>query len=316
MDESRKISFKFHPRDMKNGLHAVVKSEGNQKRRYLVGISSGVQKDLHGERMTEKCIKSFQDQAETGDVLLYEGQHGVNFVDDIGKLVHSEILPGGDWLTEYRLYDELDGFSPESVTLEKADKLWKQVNGLAPYTKPKQKGFSIEGDVPDGGILDVDMSGKRVMNAVRLDGVVVVPRPAYESSIANSVYKALGEIPPEVADKLRDGMRTCLSEKIKKAEDESTFYQKKFMLDNGLEDEILEIMSDKKHGNFENKLKMLFDEYGSMMIPLILQNEGLFTNETREAAESSNGAGTSRRHMIMKEIESLLENLVDKRRSL
>ena len=50
------------------------------------GISSGIQQDLHGEKMTEKCIKSFHDQASSGDILLYKGKHGVDFTEDIRNI--------------------------------------------------------------------------------------------------------------------------------------------------------------------------------------------------------------------------------------
>ena len=139
--------------------------------------------------MTENAVNSFMGQANSGNVLLYEGQHGVNYIDDIGKLTSADIIKGGDWFTEFRLYDDLDKMG--GVTLEKADKLWQQVNGFPPYNHPIQKGFSIEGEIPDGGIVSMDTTGKRVIDDVLLDGVVVVPRPAYKDSIASAVYKAL-----------------------------------------------------------------------------------------------------------------------------
>lgn len=314
MEESRKISFKFHPKELEKGLHAVEKSEGGRKRRYLLGISSGMSKDLHGERMTEACINSFQEQANAGDILLYEGQHGVNFVDDIGKLVHSEITPVGDWLTEYRLYDELDGFDPGSVTLEKADKLWKQVNGFAPYTRPKEKGFSIEGDIPDGGIISVDPEGRRVMNAVRLDGVVVVPRPAYKTSIASAVYKALGEIPPEYSEKIRKGLHDNLSRKMQEAEAKDNYYQKKYMMESQLEDEIYDIITNDRHGTSAEKLRMLFDEYSALMINLILQNEGLFKRDpaVAESNDEVYQSNSGRKDMLM-QLEAMMEELLNRR---
>lgn len=308
MDESKRISFKFHPRDWENRNHAVEKSEGGMKRRYLEGISSGVQKDAHGENMTESCVKSFHDQANSGDILLYEGQHGVNFVDDIGILTHSEILPNGDWFTEYRLYDEMDGFAPHSVTLEKADKLWKQVNGITPYKVPKQKGFSIEGEVPDGGIISVDGTGRRVMNNVHLDGVVIVPRPAYTTSVAGAVYKALGIMPPDVVDKVHKDLRSRLHEKVREAEVQDNFYQKKFIIENELENAICDIFTNERHNTSEEKLEILFQEYSDLMIGLILQNEGLFKSENvvTTGDEAYQNSGRLRQ---LQQLQAALENL-------
>ena len=304
---STKISFKFHPNDFANNNHAVEKSEGGIKRRYLRGVSSGMATDLHGERMTQACIKSFHDQSVSGDVLLYEGQHGVNYTDDIGKLVDSEITPMGDWMTEYRLYDEMDGFAPDSNTLEKADKLWKQVNGIAPYTRPKQKGFSIEGDIPDGGILHVNESGQRVMNDVHLDGVVVVPRPAYGSSIASAVYKALKLVPPQVAERVRKEYHNTLQDRIQGVESQSNYYQKKNMIENGLEESIIDILQDEKFDTSKEKLEILFDEYSSMMIDLILQHEVVFKGVS---TDSSDTVYHDQRYQSLQDLEAALKNYV------
>lgn len=309
--ETRKISFRFQPGDFEHGNHAVEKDEGGRKRRYLQGISSGIKKDLHGENMTEKCIKSFHEQAESGDVLLYEGQHGVNFVDDIGKLTHSEITPSGDWFTEYRLYDEADGMGP--VTLEKADKLWKQVNGLPPYTKPKQKGFSIEGEIPDNGILTMDGTGKRVMNAVQLDGVVVVPRPAYKDSVASSVYKALGMVPPEVAEKVHKDLSQRLHDKLNQAEMSNSFYQKKYMIEDELDQAIHELVSNDRHGTSEEKLRILYQEYSDLMVTLILQNEGIFKNMNPLSDGSGEVYQDSNRLRTLLGLESMVEKFVKMR---
>ena len=313
MNESRKISFRFHPNNWENKKHAVEKSENGRKRRYLVGVSSGSKKDEHGETMTEACIKSFHDQANSGDVLLYEGQHGVNFVDDIGLLSHSEILPNGDWYTEYRLYDEEDGFDPSSVTLEKANKLWKQVNGLSPYTKPKQKGFSIEGEVPDGGIINVDGTGKRVMNSVQLDGVVVVPRPAYADSITSSVYKALGVMPPDVIKKVQKDLHERLHEKVRQAEVKDTFYQKRYIIENELEEAVCDILSNDRFGTSEEKLKILFQEYSDLMVALILQNGDLFKNDTTNADGTGEAYQDSGRLRSLQQLQSAVESLVKRR---
>ena len=195
------VKFNFQPYHIEQKEHIVEKSEQGMKRKYVRGIASGIRQDGHGERMTNNCIKSFSDQANSGDILLYPDVHGIQFTKDIGILTFHEIQPNGDWFIENRLYDEADNVG--QGTLETVDKLWKQLNGLPPYTKPKQKGFSIEGFVPNESIVASNPDGTgRVMDNVLLDGVVIVPRPAYQDSIAHAVYKALGEPAPWVADKI------------------------------------------------------------------------------------------------------------------
>lgn len=307
---ARRIKFRFHPKDWEHKNHTVEKNEDGMQRRYLRGISSGVKKDLHGEYMTELCIKSFHEQGNSGDILLYEGQHGVNFVDDIGKLTHSEITPEGDWFTEYRLYDQLDGFGENSVTLEKADKLWKQVNGIAPYTKPKQKGFSIEGEIPDNGILNLDGTGKRIMNAIQLDGVVVVPRPAYKDSIVTTVCKALKIIPPDVVEKVHHDLKERLHEKVRQAEVNNNFYQKKFIIENELEDAICDILSKDRFGTSEEKLRILFQEYSDLMVQLILQNEDIFKIGNIVADGNNDVYHDSTRLRSFQQLQVAVENLM------
>ena len=131
------ISFHFHPKDFTSGGHAVEKADGGKKRRYLAGISSGVKIDAHDERMTPKCVKSFMDQANSGTILLYPDIHGIKASKDIGILTKAEVLPNGDWHCEFRLYDEMDDVDSESV--QTANKIWKQINGMPPYKKPLQK---------------------------------------------------------------------------------------------------------------------------------------------------------------------------------
>jgi hypothetical protein len=260
-----KIKFNFHPYDFENKLHVVEKQEGNVKRRYLQGISSGSKVDGHGERLLPECIESFQAQASSGDVLLYEGLHGVNFVDDIGKLVKSSIMPNGDWLTLYRLYDEQDKMGPN--TLEKADKLWRQVNGLPPYKVPMQKGFSIEGEIPDDGIMTITDTVKRVMRNVILDGVVVVPRPAYRDSVAHAVYKALGVPAPWV---IRKNLTSCLRDVIDNEEKKEEYFKRRWQIDDALNDEIEKIMSE--GDNTADRLGDLFDEYKNLMTEFLIQD--------------------------------------------
>lgn len=239
-----KIKFNYHPYKIEDKEHAVEKADASgSKRRYLRGISSGVRQDGADERMTPECIKSFSDQANSGQILLYPDVHGIKSTEDIGILCHHEITPQQDWLTEYRLYDQMD-LDPNihANKLATIDTIWKQANGLPPYKQPVQKGFSIEGDIPDGGLVSYDEDSfgnvsRRVMNAVTLQGVVLVPRPAYQDSIAHAVYKALGEHGPWAVNKV-----------VEKAFDEcrdsvTSYHTGRYKLEDALYKSIESIMS-------------------------------------------------------------------------
>jgi hypothetical protein len=276
---NKSIEFHFHPYSLEKGLHAVEKDMGDgRKRRYLKGVSSGLKTDGHEERMTQSCIKSFEAQARAGDIPLYAGKHGVNFFDDIGLLVDSEIEPNGDWLTTYRLYDESDGVGP--MTLEIVDKIWKQVNGLPPYKAAKQKGFSIEGDIPDGGIASAVKDsqgniGKRVINEVILDGVVLVNRPAYQDSIANAVYKALGESAPWAVKK---SLQRSLQDHLAAEESKETYFRDYYRLQGAMDDEIRKVMALPEESR-RPSLETLFSEFGTMMITLLETHPDVYAEQ-------------------------------------
>lgn len=267
------IHFHFHPRDFENGNHTLEKAEGERgkKRKYLCGVSSGIKVDSHGERMTEKCIKSFMDQASSGDVLLFPDVHGIKESDDIGILVKAEILPTGDWYTEYRLYDEGDKIG--TAKAERIDTLWKQMNGLPPYKKARQKGFSIEGIIPDESIM-MDQYGqmdRSVIDDISLDGAVLVPRPAYKDSIATAIYKALGETTPFRVESIQGALRN----RVQEQEVKDAYYKHKWDYQDAME-EVLERIMTKPNTNKRQELEILFDEYKNLMLELILNSEGMF----------------------------------------
>jgi hypothetical protein len=278
------LPLRFHLKDFDKGNHAVEKSDtAGQQHKYIYGIASGIKLDAHGERMSQKCIKSFMSQANSGQVLLYPDAHGIKSSEDIGILTKAEITPDGDWNTEYRLYDESDGVDQDSV--DKANKIWKQLKGLPPYTKPLNKGFSIEGYIPDGAIIHAEKDqfgnlSKRVIDNVELDGVVIVPRPAY-NSIAQCCYKALGELPPHKREKLQKTIQGELQNRLQEKEITDLYYKKKWDIQEALENMIDKIMR-KEDSDKMQQLEVAFDEFKTIMIPLIMQSNSLFVSEEDE----------------------------------
>lgn len=319
-----KIPFHIHPYKFEEGLHAVQKADGEGKqRRYLIGITSGLNSDGHGERMTAKCIAHMEEQAKSGSILMYEGQHAVTHTEDLGILTDSQILPNGDWLTTYRLYDEGDGLNPGGQTLERADKLWKQVNGLPPYVtkdgkpKPVQKGFSIEGYIPDGGILQMNESGQRIIDRVDLDGVLVTPRPSYKDSVVTAIYKALDELPPARRITITEGIRGKFINKIEDENRKQSYYSKRFKLEDALNETIEEIMMNGVQ--VKDRLDLLFDEYKTMMVNLITSHMGVFNRppEMQDIPDNSGEVDVAKMQQlhIFKTIESQLHGLLDLRKS-
>lgn len=297
--KSIKFNFQMFGTDRKENVIEKADSTG-QKRRYIRGISSGILMDGDGERMTMNAIESMHKQAQSGDVLFYSGKHGVDFADDIGILTDSSIVNGQDWFTEYRLYDESDGVG--AGTLEKADKVFRQVSGLPPYTKPKEYGFSIEGLIPDGAIISSrktrDGIKNRVIDHVDLQGVVLVSKPSY-ANVAAAIYKALGELHPSGAEKLHKDFQSSFQAQLQNEEMRDSFYRQQYRMNDALMDSIEKIMLINDGRNRE-RLSILFEEYSPAMIELILQHEGAFQ---RDMAESASELETT------KEVENLAAKL-------
>lgn len=289
----KSIKFNFQMFSPEKKEHIIEKADSSgQKRRYIRGISSGILKDGDGERMTMSCINGMENQAQKGDILFFSGKHGVNFVDDIGILTDSSIINGQDWFTEYRLYDEADGMG--EMTRERADKVFRQVSGLPPYTKPKEYGFSIEGIIPEGSILsqktmDDGTVKERVINHVELQGVVLVSKPSY-ANVSSAVYKALGELHPTAEMRLHKDFQTSFKTQLLNEEMRDSFYRQQYSMNDALMDSIEKIMLI-NDGRASERLQILFEEYSPAMIELILQHEGAFQRdgETNLELETQKG---------------------------
>jgi hypothetical protein len=320
------ISFLFNPHLDGQGICTVTKADSSTpglERRYLRGISSGPQLDQHEERMTQECIDDFMRQANEDDILLYVDLHGFGATEDIGILTKAEVLDNGDWYTEYRLFDSAD--DPGTFKLETIETVWKQMNGLPPYTKAKKRGFSIEGDIPDDGIVsaEVDEKGnliKRVLRRVDLTGVVLVPKPAYKPSVASAVYKALGEMSPKKREAVKKTIQGVLRQKVDQENAERDYYETKWKLIDALDEVITGIMK-KKDTDKEEQLNVAFDEFKSMMVIAIMEAQSMFLDED-DLSNPTDGAyavtnSENREHTIkaLKSLVGPLKNLVRKKQN-
>lgn len=309
-ENQTKISFHYHPLDISHNNHFIEKSENGQQRRYLKGVASGIKTDQHGERMTEKCIKSFNNQANSGQILLYPDPHGIRSSDDIGKLTKAEIQPDGNWEIESRLYDNYDFDDSElhKGKLATIDTLWRQTTGQRPYDKPIQKGFSVEGYIPPSGIIQMSNDGQRVIDDVLLDGVILVPRPAYQDGIANAVFKALGELPPWQELREHQNFDKNLREIVNTTETKHVYFKKKYELEDAFNNLVEGIMIDQKP-NKEYRLATVFDDYKSLMISLLLKSKDVFQDEgsLQDMYETEEGQSEEKKVAMLRIHKSLTE---------
>lgn len=305
-DTKQKIAFHFRPYNFRESGHAIEKTDSTgKKRKYLKGVSSGLKLDQQGERMTESCIQSFMEQAKSGDILLYPDVHGIRHTEDIGIMTAASVEPNGDWLTEYRLYDDNDPVDQKSIEI--ASKLWRQLKGASPYHTPKNRGFSIEGYIPEEGIIELDDGGRRVIDQVLLDGVVIVPRPAYADSIASAVYKALHEEPPWLNKATIQGR---LKERLVDEEMKDAFYRKRYQIQDAMEGLAREVMESLEEDDGKRaKLDQIFDEFKALMVDLLMQSTGIFAPDGSVMDESSQVGLSMRKQNLFKALLEALEDL-------
>jgi len=270
----KRINFYCQPFNFETSEHAVFKdNETGVKGRYLRGIASGSKLDGTGERITENAVKKMKQQADSGEILLYADRHNVMHSNDIGKMTSQEIAQNGDWIVEFKLYEPSDGMGKN--TDETVNKIWKQLKGLPPYSKPRQRGFSIEGFIPDGGILQMSADGTgRVIDDIVLDGVVLVTRPAYETSIASAIYKALEEKMPH---QIKKEISSKLLKVIKQEEEQDNFYKKRYRINDAFQEELDNIMIA---GGDQFALETLFEEYSVIMMEFLQGNKPFFEKES------------------------------------
>ena len=275
------IKLLFQPYRLESRQHVVEKSDtAGIKRRYLEGVSSGTKIDKHEERMTAKCIKSFMDQANSGDILLYPDNHGISASNDIGIMAAGKVMDDGDWWTQFRLYDDTDDIG--DIKKEKINDIWKQVSGTKPYKQPRQKGFSIEGYIPGQAVLQAETDNfgkmkKRVIDDVSLDGVILVSRPAY-ASVANAVCKALGELTPTAEAWVKKEFLGELRKALSDGEIQNDYFRRRWDLNDALENAVDRAMKG-KFADKRGQLDIIFREFGGIMTDLILKSEGLFRTE-------------------------------------
>jgi len=290
MEINRKpIKIHMMPYRPETGGYAIEKDIDGKKSRYLCGVASGPKEDAHGERVTPNCIKSLVDQAHSGDVLLYGDVHGIRESEDIGILTDFSVTPNNEWYVEFRLYDASDKVGPS--TIETADKLWKQVNGLPPYHKARKKGFSIEGYIPEDRVLMDAKERYGTIDDMVLEGVVVVPQPAYQDSVIHAVYKSLGETPPWT---IRKGIKDRLEKSMSSKNSTDAYDREKWQIEATRDEMVDEAM---KADATEDDLRVIFDEYRDLMIPLIINSKTLFSESVQESGTdeaSPYSAGTSR----------------------
>lgn len=187
--------FKFVMPILKTRVEVRKDGQGNEKEvRFVEGVASSTDKDLHGDRMDPSAIKSMADSLKFHQVPL-NADHDTTWSAEIGPIVKLEA-------------DEKDNLILEAELSEmsKADDLW-----YALTTQKKKLGLSIGGYVKEYEMVkeetESDDSSEddepktrwyRLYKDIDLDHVAVTSSPAnpktWVSAISKSIDKSQDEL--------------------------------------------------------------------------------------------------------------------------
>lgn len=170
---------------------AYEKGSGDDIKKYISGLASGVQTDLDGERMAESAIVAFQKAIKNG-IYLSDGQwsliplrsgHRSEWDDVLGWVTGAEIDKDHNLWIEA----ELDIENPVSTVL------YKKLTRSPEIGKPVKLGLSVGGSVVDAGYEWDDVANKfcKTYYDVELREVSVVSQPAYPTSYLLALNKSV-----------------------------------------------------------------------------------------------------------------------------
>lgn len=247
-----------------NGQSRIEKDEKGTEHRYLEGTSSGsLFIDAHNERMSERCIKGFQQQAEEKTIYLLHPHTNDLLTNHIGILISDKSFVDNmnEWKTVFKIWsnNDLNNGIPKS-NIDRANDFWNMITGNGVYKKPTAiKQFSVQGLVDE--TKDIRHEGNiRIIDWVDLDGVSVITKGAYpqdDFTVAQKIFKQL--------DIKQIGI---LKNKIQKSENMEDFYISEMKLEDKYNDVKNEILFNDNLNNDEKKEQLiaLLDEYREMSI--------------------------------------------------
>lgn len=165
---------------MKTRVRIVKDENGNQKEeRYVEGVASSTTKDLHGDKMTEACLRSMADSLKQ-HILHLNAEHDTSWQSELGDLAKL-------FVKDKKLHIEA-----KLNEMSKAKDLW-----LALTEMRKKLGLSIGGYVKeyemvrDGKTDDGFPKWLRVFKEIELDHIAVTSRPANPATWVGVIAKSL-----------------------------------------------------------------------------------------------------------------------------
>jgi len=179
MTDTKVQRFKFTIPILKTSVKIVKDKDGNEiEERYVEGIASGTELDLHGDRMAPSAIKSMAKSLKQ-HVIALNAEHDTSWLGELGDINKLAVAENNDL-----------GIKAKLNEMSSAKDLW-----YALTEKNKKLGLSIGGYVKDYEMVKEgegdDAKWVRLYKEIDLDHIAVTSSPAYPKSWISNIAKSI-----------------------------------------------------------------------------------------------------------------------------
>ena len=179
MTETKIQKFKFTIPIVKTSVKIVKDKDGNKvKEKYVEGVASGTELDLHGDRMAPSAIESMAKSLKQ-HVIALNTEHDTSWLGELGDIDKLEVAENNDL-----------GIKAKLNEMSSAKDLW-----YALTEQNKKLGLSIGGYVKDYEMVKEgegdDEKWVRLYKEIDLDHIAVTSSPAYPKSWVSNIAKSI-----------------------------------------------------------------------------------------------------------------------------
>jgi len=181
MTDTKVQRFKFAIPILKTSVKIVKDKDGNEvEERYLDGVASGTDLDLHGDRMAPSAIESMAKSLKQ-HVINLNNEHDTSWSSEIGDINELTVTDNNNLTIKAKLNK-----------MSTANDLW-----YALTEQNKKLGLSIGGYVKDYEMVKEgegkDEKWVRLYKKIDLDHIAVTSRPAYPKAWVSNIAKSINE---------------------------------------------------------------------------------------------------------------------------
>lgn len=170
---------------MKTRTEIRKDEKGNEQEvRFVQGVASSTDKDLHGDRMAESAIKSMAESLKFHDVPL-NADHDTTWSAEIGPIRKLEVSDSNDLILEAELSEMSKANDLWYALTKQNKKLGLSIGGyVKEYEMVKEEETDEEGNVSDS-------NWYRLYKEIDLDHVAVTSSPANPKTWVSAISKSI-----------------------------------------------------------------------------------------------------------------------------